>query len=223
MLLNSHISIRLLLPVRCLLTAVVVMASMCAFAQVNHSKELTLKTNAIGWAMAVSNLSLEYRFAPRVAVELPVYYSGWDYFSSDLKFRGFAMQPGVRCYIDNNMHFAVGMHLGFAYYNVAFGGDYRYQSHREKCPMGGGGIDLSYCKKFGNAHQWGFECSIGFGAYLNEYDRYQMPPYDCDPTDLSHYVNGICINTLPTKFRKAFLGCDRLALSLTYTFNLKTL
>jgi hypothetical protein len=180
---------------------------------------LTLKTNAVGWALAMVNMGVEYEFTPQWSFELPIYYSCWDYFSRDTKFRIFAFIPEFKYFIDAEEHFGVGAHIGFAYYNWAFGGDYRYQTHKRICPVGGAGVSFTYRKRFGHSQRWGFECSVGFGAYLNKYDRYPQYPCDCDPTDLSHYVDGKCICRNFTKFRKAFVGCDKLSFSITYNFD----
>lgn len=180
---------------------------------------LTLKTNAVGWALAMVNVGVEYEFTPQWSFEFPIYYSCWDYFSRDTKFRIFAFIPEFKYFIDAEEHFGVGAHIGFAYYNWAFGGDYRYQTHKRICPVGGAGVSFTYRKRFGHSQRWGFECSVGFGAYLNKYDRYPQNSCDCDPIDLSHYVDGKCICRNFTKFRKAFVGCDKLSVSITYNFD----
>jgi hypothetical protein len=180
---------------------------------------LTLKSNAVGWLMAMVNFGVEYEFSPHWSFELPVYYSCWDYFKKDYKFRIFAIIPEFKYYFGAAEHCGLGAHVGVAYYNWAFGGDNRYQTHQHKCPIGGGGLSFIYRKRFGSAQRWGFECSVGFGAYINEYDRYPLTPCACDPTNTSSFVDGTCTCRFPTKFRKTFIGCDKLSLSITYNFD----
>ena len=60
------------------------------------TRKLYIKTNAIGWAMFISNVAVEIDITPHLSFQLPIYYSAVDYFSRELKFRTFAVQPELR-------------------------------------------------------------------------------------------------------------------------------
>lgn len=195
--------------------------ALCGHAQVNHFKELTLKTNLVGAAAAIANVAAEYQFAPRFSIEVPAYYSCWNYFVDGYKFRGFAMQPAVKYYFDPRQHWSVGLHAGFAYYNLSFDGDYRYQSHHKNCPAGGGGVELGYRVRFGADSHWGMEIVVGAGGYLNERDKFKNTPCDCDPNDLTHYVDGRCPCRDAEYERQHFYGIDKFNISISYTIDFK--
>ncbi len=55
-----------------------------------------LKSNAVGWAMLVSNIAFEFDVAERLSVEIPIYFSAMNYFSSKVKFRTAMIQPELR-------------------------------------------------------------------------------------------------------------------------------
>ena len=78
--------------------------------------------------MLLANIAVEFDCAPHWSVQLPIYYSGFNYFTSRRKFRTFAIIPEARYWFrsDNQGWFA-GAHLGMAYYNIALGGTTRYQ------------------------------------------------------------------------------------------------
>lgn len=200
-------------------TAVSSSPSFAADSIVHHA--LTIKTNAVGWGMAMVNAAVEYEFYPRWSVEVPVYYSCWNYFGGSTRFRNLAIQPEFKRYFGRDDMFSVGFHFGFSYYNWHYGGDYRYQTHRKRSPMGGAGFSFNYRRSFGSDKRWGLELSLGVGAYLNEYDRYKMAACDCDPNDLSHYVDGRCTCMNPEFVRTAFVGIDKFCVSVTYTFDIK--
>ncbi len=186
------------------------------------SRRLTVKTNAVGWGLAMVNAAVEYEFYPNWSVELPAYYSCWNYYGrSDRKFRGLFIQPEVKRYFGAHDRFGVGLHFGVGYYNWQYGDDYRYQTHKKRNPIGGAGVSFTYRVGFGGDSRWGLEVVLGLGAYLNDYDRYKTVPCTCDPDDLSHYVDGRCVCMDPEHVRKAFAGIDKLGVSVTYTIDFK--
>lgn len=173
--------------------------------------KLTLKTNVIGLGMAMTNVAVEYDFAPHFSVALPVYYSGgFDYFKPTLKFRGCVIQPEVRWYPwlrDNyNGGFYVGAHFGLGWYNFALDGDYRIQDQDGKHPSWGGGLALGYTFQFKSNPRWGMEFALGGGVYKSKYDLF------FNEVNGPYYERGI---------EKTWFGIDNAAVSFTYKFDMK--
>ena len=170
---------------------------------------LYLKTNAIGWGMSVSNVAVEVDFAKRWSVQLPIYYSGVNYFTQTIKFRTFAVQPELRYWpSENNNGFFAGAHFGLAYYNFAFDDDYRYQDHNRETPAIGGGFSVGYRLPISKNHRWQVEFSIGGGIYPLHYDKFHNTPNTKD-------------GLMTESIKKTYWGIDQAAVSLAYTFGLK--
>ena len=130
------------------------------------TRKLHLKTNAIGWGMAIANVAAEIDLAKHWSFSLPIYYSAWDYFKSTIKFRTFAVQPEFRYWLsEDNDGFFAGAHFGLAYYNFAFDGDYRYQDHNRETPAIGGGVNVGYRLPISKDNRWRVEFSLGAGLY----------------------------------------------------------
>ena len=173
------------------------------------NRKLHLKTNAIGLGMAIANVAAEVDLAKHWSFTLPVYYSAWDYFKSTIKFRTFAVQPEFRYWLsDNNDGFFAGTHLGLAYYNFAFDGDYRYQDHNRETPSLGGGVSIGYRLPVSRNCRWRMEFSLGGGGYTRHYDKFYNTPRTKD---------GLIIESI----RKAYWGIDQAAVSFSYSFDLK--
>ncbi len=165
-----------------------------------------IKTNVPAWAMLWMNGAVEFDLAHHWPAQLPVYYSGFNYFKGDRKFRTFTIMPEVRWWprADNQGFFA-GAHFGMAYYNVAFGGDKRYQDHNQNTPALGGGIDLGYRLPISRNGRWHLEFSVGAGIYHLDYDVY------------NNWHNGLLID----RRKRTFYGIDNAAISVAYRFDLK--
>lgn len=169
-------------------------------------RQLTLKTNAIGWGMGVSNISVEIDIARNWSFNLPVYYSGLDYFKETLKFRIASLQPEVRYYIPKVKGLYAGIHLGVGWFNYALDGTYRIQDAGGKRPAWGGGIGVGYRMQFRKNPRWRMEFSLGGGVYDAEYDKFyneENGPY------------------AEKSVRKTFLGVDNASVAFTYSFDLK--
>lgn len=170
-----------------------------------------LKTNAIGWAMAVTNLAVEFDMGDKWSFQLPIYYSGYNYFTSTIKFRTFTIQPELRYWFKGNANdkFFIGAHFGMSYYNFAVDGDYRIQDKDGDTPALGGGLSIGYRMPIGKSGRWKMEFSLGGGIYSLEYDKF----HNTDKTSqgaLSHTIN-----------KKTWFGLDHAAVSFSYMFNLK--
>lgn len=105
----------------------------------NDVRHIHIKTNVVGWGLLVANLAGEIDLDRHWSFALPLYYSGIDYFSSRTKFRTFTVQPEIRYWFDaNHSGWFVGAHLGLSCFNIAWGGEYRYQGYDRNTPALGG-------------------------------------------------------------------------------------
>lgn len=173
------------------------------------SRKLHLKTNVIGLGMAIANVAAEVDLAKHWSFAFPVYYSAWDYFKSTIKFRTFAVQPELRYWLyEENDGFFAGAHLGLAYYNFAFDGDYRFQDHNRNTPAIGGGVSIGYRLPICTNNSWRVEISLGVGAYSCHYDKFHNTP---------RTKNGLMLESI----RKTFWGIDQATVSFSYSFDLK--
>ena len=173
--------------------------------------QLTLKTNTLGWGIAMANIAVEYDFAPHFSVALPFYYSGgFDYFIPTIKFRGCVIQPEVRWYpwLQDNVNggFYVGAHLGLGWYNYALDGNYRIQDQDGDCPSWGGGLAVGYTLQFKSNPRWGMEFALGAGVYDSKYDLFY------NEINGPYYKRGL---------HKTWFGIDNAAVSFTYKFDMK--
>lgn len=165
-----------------------------------------LKTNLPAWAMLWTNIAVEFDIHPRLSVQLPVYYSGFNYFTGKVKFRTLAIQPEARYWFGSGYtrKAFVGAHFGLGWYNVAFGGNTRYQDHNRRTPAIGGGIAGGYRFRFTSNPRWQMEASVGVGCYRLDYDHFENRH--------NGHVTG--------RTRRTFFGLDQVALSVSYSFGL---
>ena len=95
-----------------------------------------------------------------------------------------------------------------AYYNLAFGGDYRYQDYNRETPSVGVGLSVGYRLPVSRNNRWSVEFSLGGGGYSRHYDKFHNTPNTKD---------GLIIETV----RKPYWGIDQAAVSVSYSFDLK--
>lgn len=166
-----------------------------------------LKTNALGWAMLMSNITAEIDIRDHWSFQIPVYYSAMNYFTSTVKFRLFLLQPELRYWFSpttrNDGPF-IGFHLAMSHFDFAFGGDHRYQDHNRRTPALGGGLSGGYRMPLGHSRRWMLEFSGGIGLYHLHYDVF------------INKHNGRRIDVR----RKNYLGLDQAAVSFVYTFDI---
>ena len=166
---------------------------------------LYVKTNVIGWCVAISNIAAEVDVAKHWSVAVPIYYSALNYFTETIKFRTLAVQPEVRYWFnESNQKFFVGAHFGYAQYNIAIDGDYRYQDHNGTSPALGGGISVGYRMPISKNNKWHIEFTLGAGVYGLHYDKFY------------NVHNGKLVDT----YRKTYWGIDNAAISISYRFDL---
>lgn len=165
-----------------------------------------LKTNVLGWGLTMANLAAEVDICEHLSFALPIYYSGMNYFTYNLKFRIFGFQPELRAWLSGrNDGVFFGAHLGVAWYNFAFRDKYRYQDHDRNTPAVGGGVSVGYRMPISKNNRWKVEFTIGGGAYRLHYDTFINEP------------NGKQTGV----FRKTYVGLDQAAVSFAYTFDMK--
>ena len=173
------------------------------------NRKLYIKANALFWGMGMTNAAAEIDLAKHWSFALPVTYSAWNYFTSTVKFRTLSVQSEFRYWFnENNQKFFVGAHFGYAQYNVAVDGNYRYQDHDGKSPALGGGISVGYRMPISKNDKWHVEFTLGTGVYSLYYDKFHNTPNTED---------GLMIESI----KKTYWGIDQAAVSFSYSFDLK--
>ena len=163
---------------------------------------VTVKSNVVALGMLIANAGVEVGFGDCVSLQIPVYYSALDYFSSRRKFRILATQPELRYWLPTLKGCFGGVHLGVASWNFAYNKRWRYQDMDGSTPALGGGLSLGYRMPLGASRNWGVEFSVGAGAYRLHYDKFRNEP------------NGAKVESR----KKTFVGIDQVGVSVTYTF-----
>ncbi|MBO4475959.1 MAG: DUF3575 domain-containing protein [Bacteroidales bacterium] len=162
---------------------------------------IAVKTNALSLPLLILNAGVEIQPFDHWSFNIPVYYSGFNWISENRKFRVLAFQPEVRYWLRNDSRgLFFNAHTSFGWYNVAFGGDYRYQDHARKSPTFGGGLGIGYKTGFGQS-RWGLEFGLGAGVLPLHYDYYYNIP------------NG----RLAGEDKHTYRGPDQAFLTLTYS------
>lgn len=165
-----------------------------------------IKTNLVGLGMLMANLGVEFDMGNKFSFVLPVYYSAVNYFKQTLKFRTFAVQPELRYWMkDNKDGFFVGAHAGFAYYNFAFDGKWRYQDKDGKTPTLGGGLSAGYRMPISKDENWKLEFALGAGVYPLHYDVFH------------NEYNGQLYDTR----KKTYFGLDNVMIGISYRIPVK--
>ena len=130
-----------------------------------------VKTNLVGLALLNANIGIEFDLGNYLSLDIPVSYSAINYFTPTIKFRNFSVQPELRVWpMKNNDGLFIGAHMGFAYYNFAFNGKWRYQDHNGTSPTLGGGLSLGYRLPISANKNWKLELAVGAGFYPLHYD-----------------------------------------------------
>lgn len=138
----------------------------------SHTRDFELKLNTLSLPLLVSNIGIELQALDHFSVSVPVYYSALNWFSENVKFRVLATQPELRFWLRKDLTgLFVNAHATVGWYNVAVGGDYRYQSYARKSPACGGGLGVGYKVRLG-ASRWGLEFGLGAGVLPLHYDFY---------------------------------------------------
>ncbi|MBO7220394.1 MAG: DUF3575 domain-containing protein [Alistipes sp.] len=167
---------------------------------------ISVKTNILGWGLAIMNIAAEIDFAKHWSFSLPIYYSAHNYFTPTIKFRTLATQPELRYWFkEDNSGFFAGAHFGVASYNIAVDGNLRYQDHNGTTPALGGGISVGYRMPLSKNEKWNIEFVVGAGVYKLRYDTFY------------NVKNGRLAGT----HSKTYWGIDNAAINISYRFDLK--
>ena len=169
-----------------------------------QTRAVVLKLNLLTLPALIVNGGVEIQPLAHFSLNVPVYFSGINWFTSTIKFRTLAFQPEVRYWLREDLHgLFFGAHATFGWYNVALGGDYRYQDHAARTPSFGGGIGLGYKLPLGrnNDARWGLEFGIGGGVLPLRYDVF----YNVENGRLAAEDQ-----------KKTYWGVDQAFISVTY-------
>ena len=173
------------------------------------TRYMYVKTNLVGLGLLMGNLGVEFDMGRYLSLNIPVYYSALDYFTPTVKFRTFATQPELRVWpMTNEDGLFIGAHAGFAYYNFAFGGDWRYQDHDGTSPTLGGGLSLGYRLPISKNKNWKLEFSVGAGVYPLYYDVF-------------HNLPNIKEGQLYDTRSKTYIGLDNINIGISYRIPMK--
>lgn len=157
------------MPFRCIILSLLLALYMPLHAQGKHC----VKSNAVGVGMLMLNASWEYQISDRFSVSVPLYFSGWDYFSHNHKYRCLITQPEVRYWFQQPAGLFAGAHVGVGLYNFATpSGKYRYQDDGGHTPFFNIGASVGYRQPLMHSSRWLIEYSLGFGYVHSQYDRF---------------------------------------------------
>ena len=163
-----------------------------------------VKTNLTGLALLIGNIGVEFDLGRYFSVSIPVFYSALDYFTPTVKFRTLATQPELRYWPTTNKDgLYIGAHMGLAYYNFAFGGDWRYQDYQGTTPTLGGGLSIGYRLPISRDERWKLELGVGAGVYPLHYDVF-------------HNVANIKDGALYDTRKKTYVGIDNVQIGISY-------
>jgi hypothetical protein len=173
-------------------------------AATKQSHYMYVKTNLVGLALLNANVGIEFDLGNYLSFNLPVSYSAVNYFTPTIKFRNFSVQPELRVWpMKNNDGLFVGAHMGFAYYNFAFNGDWRYQDHNGTSPTLGGGLSLGYRLPISKNKNWKLEFAVGAGVYPLHYDVFH---------NLKNVKEGMLYETRNGNY----IGLDNVTIGISY-------
>lgn len=173
------------------------------------TRYLYVKSNLVGLGMLMANAGIEFDMGRYFSFNLPVYYSAVNYFTPTVKFRTLATQPEIRVWpMTNEDGLFIGAHAGFAYYNFAFGGDWRYQDHDGTSPTLGGGLTLGYRVPISKDKNWKLEFGVGAGVYPLYYDVF-------------HNTHNVLEGQLYETRNGTYFGLDNVQISISYRIPMK--
>lgn len=171
--------------------------------------DMYVKTNGVGLALLSANVGVEFDLGRYMSVNVPVYYSAVDYFSSKIKFRNLSTQPELRIWPKTNKKgLYIGAHVGFGYYNFAFNSKYRYQDYQGKTPTIGGGLSLGYRLPISRDRRWNVEFALGAGVYPIHYDVF-------------HNVDDVKDGQLQETRKGTYIGLDNVLIGVSYRIPMK--
>lgn len=178
-------------------------ASLYKADSVSCPHTFSIKTNSLTYGLLVLNVAGEIDLSRRWSLSLPVYYSGWNYFRSTVKFRVLSIQPEIRYWLPRGRGMFFGAHFGLTYFNIATNGRYRYQDTRRREPAWGGGLAIGYRTYFRDSSRWFVEFTVGAGAYDVRYEK---------------FLNGQDGRLVSSSIHRTYYGPDQISVSFGYSF-----
>lgn len=160
-------------------------------------------TNLPAWLLLQYNTQAELDLVPHLSAALSVYYCAANFLTYQIKYRNFSIKPELRYWPSRKNHgFFAAAHGGMAYFNFAFDGKYRWQSHSRRTPALGGGLNVGFRTELGTSRHWQIEATLGWGCYHVHYDKY-----------INRY-GGFLVNSQSTTWS----GIDLASVALVYVF-----
>ena len=173
---------------------------------VPYPHTISVKTDVLAYGLLVFNVAAEIDIYPHWTFNLPIHYSGLNYFHSTTKFRVFSVQPEVRYWSPRVKGLFWGGHLGLTYFNIAVNGRYRYQDTQRRKPAVGGGAVVGYRKAFRRNPRWFVEFSAGLGLYDVHYEK---------------FINERNGRQATSDIHTTYFGPDQLRVTFGYSFDWK--
>lgn len=164
----------------------------------------SLKTDALAYGLLIFNVAVEIDICQNWTFNFPIHYTGLDYFHSTTKFRVFSLQPEIRYWTPKVKGLFWGGHLGLTYFNIAVGGEYRYQDTQRRKPAIGGGVVVGYRTAFRRNPRWFVEFSAGLGVYNVHYEK---------------FVNEQNGRQATSDIHTTYFGPDQLRVTFGYSFD----
>lgn len=158
-----------------------------------------LKVNALTLPLLVPNLGVEVQPLDHWSISVPVYFTSLNWWYGNRKVRVLVTQPEVRYWLRDDLSGVFfNLHGAVASFDIAPGGNFRYQSG--KTPLWDAGIGIGIKKNLGDT-RWGLEAGLGLGYVKGKYDYYYV-------SDGSQAGNG----------GFDYFGPDQAFVSITYRF-----
>ena len=133
---------------------------------------VVLKVNTLSLPLLVPNLGVEVQPLDHWSISVPVYFTALNWWYGDRKVRVLATQPEVRYWLRDDLSgLFFNVHGAVASFDIAPGGNFRYESG--KTPLWDAGIGIGLKKNLGNS-RWGLEAGLGLGYVKGKYDYFYV-------------------------------------------------
>lgn len=138
---------------------------------------LAIKGNLLGYAALEANLGFEVELWPRTSLDVPVWYSPYDFFSHTRKCRLLGIQPEFRYWLQGEAGEGafLGAHFHVLGFNVELNDRARYQDPNHA--LVGGGLGFGYATHLDKGRRWLLEFNVGIGYAHYHYNTY-APEYN---------------------------------------------
>lgn len=159
-------------------------------AGVVHAQKIGVKTNALYWATATPNLSLEIALADRWTFELAGGWNPWTFDAEkNIKAKHFLVAPEIRYWFCEsfNGHFigingnytqfnAGGIHVPALFYKVDSKGLFLDALKDSRSEGWAASCGITYGYSWPIARRWNMEFTLGVGYWYSQYDSFETRP-----------------------------------------------